>query len=384
MDSNKQTILVVDNSKKSREVLSDVFKEMYNIIEAVDGEEMLIMLNKYGEGISLILLGTDMPIKDGFDVLTDMNNSGWIKKVPVVLVSENNDSYDMRRAYGLGASDFISWPIDPVVMRHRAINTIMLYTNQRQLAKLVVDQIYDKEKNTNLMVTILGHLVEFRNGESSSHVLNVRGITKLILDRLVEKTDKYDLSYQDILLISMASTLHDIGKFAIPDEILNKSGKLTDEEFEIMKSHCMAGVCLLDEMSSFKDEPLIKTAYKVCRWHHERYDGKGYPDKLQGDDIPIAAQVVGLADAYDSLTSDRVYKKAIPHKQAIEMILNGECGSFNPILLECLTDVEYDIQKELKLNPLNRNVKQEIRNSISEFFTKEHISLLDEVLEELD
>lgn len=384
MDCSKQTILIADDSVKNRSTLMQILKDGYKIMEAYDGQDAVDILRRHHSEIDLILLDTEMPKKDGFQVLTDMNHEGWINNIPVIMISSEGTSYDMRRAYGLGVSDYISRPFDSIVVRHRIINTIRLYSKQKKLVELVVNQIYEKEKNANLMVTILGHLVEFRNGESGAHVLNVRGITKLLLERLVEKTEQYHLSYQDILLISMASTLHDIGKFAIPDEILNKNGKLTEEEFEIMKSHSMAGVCLLEEMTSFQEEPLIKTAYKVCRWHHERYDGRGYPDGLRGDDIPIAAQVVGMADAYDSLTSERIYKKAVSHEEAIKMILDGECGIFNPLLLECLKDVAYDIQKELKLNPLNRNVKQEIRNSIAEYFSREEITLMENVLAELD
>ena len=199
------------------------------------------------------------------------------------------------------------------------------------------------------MVSILSQIVEFRNGESGLHVIHINLLTSLILERLQEKTDRYDISRQEQELIATASTLHDIGKIAIDEKILNKPGKLTREEFEIMKTHTVIGANMLETVEQYQNEPLIERAHEICRWHHERYDGRGYPDGLKGDEIPISAQVVALADVYDALVSKRVYKPAYSHEKAIEMILNGECGAFNPLLLECLTDIKDQLRKEMQL-----------------------------------
>ena len=197
------------------------------------------------------------------------------------------------------------------------------------------------------MVAILSHIVEFRNGESGLHVLHINMLTEKILARLVQKTEKYNLTHADRSLITTASSLHDIGKIGIDDKILNKPGKLTKEEFEIMKTHTLIGANMLEGMGMYQNEKLIKIAYQICRWHHERYDGKGYPDGLKGEEIPISAQVVSLADVYDALSSERVYKKAFSHEKTMEMILAGECGQFNPLLLECLVDIQYDLKKSM-------------------------------------
>ena len=234
------------------------------------------------------------------------------------------------------STDYISRPFDMAVVHRRVVNTLMLYGKQKRLMQLVADQIYENEKSNSLMITILSHIVEFRNGESGMHVLHIRTFTEMILRKLITMTDKYPLTETEISLITMASALHDIGKINIPETILNKPGKLTQEEFEIMKTHTTIGDKILHELPFEQDAPLVKTARQICHWHHERYDGRGYPNGLKGDDIPIGAQAVALADVYDALTSERCYKKAFDHDTALHMILNGECGAFNPLLMECL------------------------------------------------
>lgn len=383
MDENKYTILIADDSDDNRQMLVDILKDEYNIIEAKGGKAAIEVLKEHNRELALALLDVDMKDMDGFDVLTKMNNEGWIKSVPVVMVSSDSTPYFMRRAYGLGAIDYISRPYDSVIIRHRVYNTIMLYSKQKKLISLLVKQVYQRENNANLMANILGHIVEFRNGKSGSHVLNVGLVTKILLESLNKRSSKYHFTYDDILLISTAATLHDIGKITIPEEIAYKTGKLTKEEFEIMKSHSAAGAYIIDEMSNFKDEPLMKIAHDVCRWHHERYDGKGYPDGLVADQIPIAAQVVGLADVYDVLTSERVYKDAMPHERAFEMILAGDCGMFNPELLECFAEEADNIFVELKLNPLNRNIDSEIHRTMEQFFGGEDIEIMRDLLEEI-
>ena len=235
---------------------------------------------------------------------------------------------------------FLRRPFDAKIVYQRVLNMIKLYAKQRRLIRLVTRQIYEKERNNRMLIGILSQIVEFRNGESGRHVIHINLITQLLLEQLVKKTGKYQLSWEDRFLIATASALHDIGKIGIDERILNKPGKLTKEEFEIMKAHTLIGAQMLDNLDMYRNEKLLKLAYEICRWHHERYDGKGYPDGLVGEEIPISAQVVSLADVYDALVSERVYKKAFSHEKALEMIRNGECGTFNPLLLQCMTEAQ--------------------------------------------
>lgn len=233
-----------------------------------------------------------------------------------------------------------------------------LYARQRHLENIIAEQFYEQEKNNDLMISILSHIVEFRNGESGLHVLHIKTITELLLKELLRHTDRYPLSQTDINLISTASSLHDIGKISISGDILNKPGRLTAEEFEIIKGHSLIGAKMLSELPLDQQEaPLVKVASDICRWHHERYDGNGYPDGLKGDEIPIAAQVVALADVYDALTSERCYKKAYSHSKALEMIFEGRCGAFDPTLLQCLLEISDTLESELGQAALERNAR---------------------------
>ena len=350
---NLPQLLVVDDSEMNREILKEILGKEYRILEACDGEEALKMLEQYGPEISLVLLDIIMPKMDGFEVLAYMNRDKWIEDIPVIMISsEGSESY-IRRAYELGASDYISRPFDAKVVYQRVINMIKLYAKQRRLIHLVTDQIYEKEKNNRMMTGILSQIVEFRNGESGLHVLHINILTQLLLEKLMRKSENYDLSWSQQHMIATASALHDIGKIGIDEKILNKPGKLTKEEFEAMKQHTIIGARMLDRLEMYHDEEMMKYAYEICRWHHERYDGKGYPDGLKGEEIPISAQVVSLADVYDALVSDRVYKKAYSHEKAMEMILNGECGMFNPLLLECLVEIQDKVRKELGIKGVN-------------------------------
>ena len=350
---NLPQLLVVDDSEMNREILKEILGKEYQILEACDGEEALKMLEQYGTEISLVLLDIIMPKMDGFEVLAYMNRDKWIEDIPVIMISsEGSESY-IRRAYELGASDYISRPFDTKVVYQRVINMIKLYAKQRRLIHLVTDQIYEKEKNNRMMTGILSQIVEFRNGESGLHVLHINILTQLLLEKLMRKSENYDLSWSQQHMIATASALHDIGKIGIDEKILNKPGKLTKEEFEAMKQHTIIGARMLDRLEMYHDEEMMKYAYEICRWHHERYDGKGYPDGLKGEEIPISAQVVSLADVYDALVSDRVYKKAYSHEKAMEMILNGECGMFNPLLLECLVEIQDKVRKELGIKDVN-------------------------------
>ena len=336
----KQQILIVDDSEMNREILTEMLQDDFRILEAENGEEALKMLKQYGTGISLMLLDIVMPVMNGFEVLAAMAREHWMDDIPVIMISSEGSEDYIRRAYEMGIADYIRRPFDAKIVYQRVFNTIKLYAKQRRLISLVADQIYEKEKNNRMMVGILSQIVEFRNGESGPHVLHIQTLTRLLLERLVQKTGQYGLSWSEQYMISMASALHDIGKIGIDEKILNKPGKLTKEEFDIMKTHTLIGATMLENLKMYQGEILLEVAYQICRWHHERYDGKGYPDGLVGEEIPISAQVVSLADAYDALISDRVYKKAYSHEQAVKMILNGECGAFNPVLLECLTDIQ--------------------------------------------
>ena len=384
----KYRILVVDDSEMNREILSEILSEEYDIIEADSGDTCIDMLRKYETGISLVLLDIVMPGMDGFGVLNYMNRHHYLEDIPVIMISSEDSTETVRRAYEMGVSDYINRPFDAGVVHRRVYNTIKLYAKQRRLIALITNQVYEKEKNNRMMVGILSQIVEFRNGESGSHVLNINIFTGMLLESLVQKTDKYNITWSERLLITTASALHDIGKIGIDDKILNKPGRLTDEEFKIMQNHTIIGASILENMGSYQDEELMKVAYQICRWHHERYDGKGYPDGLKGDEIPISAQVVSLADVYDALVSERVYKKAYSHEKAIEMITNGECGCFNPILLECLLDIQDRIKRKMKTgtpedNPFKKrekkaelkefeNVKEDFMDVVSKNMEKEY------------
>ncbi len=345
----KQKILIADDSEMNREILKDMLGEDYLVLEAVNGVEAVASLWEHEGEIDLLLLDITMPEMDGFGVLEAMHHHGWNHQIPVIMITAENDSVLMERAYELGVADYIRRPFDALMVQRRVTNTLMLYGKQKMLMQMVANQVYEREKISNLMVTILSHIVEFRNGESGQHVIHIQTVTEFLCRHLALKTDQYPLSPADISLYSSAAALHDIGKISIPQEILNKPGKLTPEEFAIMKTHSAVGASMLESLpASFQKEPLVKAAHEICRWHHERWDGKGYPDGLKGEEIPISAQIVSLADVYDALTSERCYKKAFSHEKAIEMITNGECGTFHPLLLECLSEVADSLYQELQ------------------------------------
>ena len=343
----KPEVLIVDDSEMNRELLAEMLGSEYKITEAENGEECMAALKQRGTGISLILLDIVMPVADGFDVLDYMTSTHRIEDIPVIMISSENSEETVRKAYEFGVTDYISRPFDARVVCQRVANTIKLYSKQKNLTKLVTEQVNEKEKNNRMMIRILSQIVEFRNGESGSHVLHIEKLTEMLMKQLLRKTDRYQIDPQMQELIPTASALHDIGKIGIEEKILNKPGKLTPEEFEIMKKHSVIGESILTSTAANMNEPLIKIASQICRWHHERYDGRGYPDGLKGDEIPISAQIVSLADVYDALTSERVYKKAFSHEKTMEMIQAGQCGVFNPILIECLVDIQEDVKREL-------------------------------------
>ncbi len=336
------------HSAMNRMMLTEILGDSYHILEAENGRECMEKLQAEAGNIALVLLDINMPVMDGFEVLKAMNANHTIEDIPVIMISSEDSDATIRRSYELGASDYVNRPFDARIVYRRVTNTIKLYAKQRRLVQMVSEQIRARENNTDTLVGVLSHIVEFRNGESGAHVRHIRIITELLLRRLLEISSRYSITAEQQDMIPLASALHDIGKIGIDEKVLNKPGRLTPEEFEVMKTHSMLGAKMLHDLDNFAEQPLLQTAYEIARWHHERWDGRGYPDGLKGDEIPISAQLVSLADVYDALTSERCYKKAFSHEKAVQMILNGECGAFNPLLLQCLTDIQADLKEELQ------------------------------------
>ena len=345
----KSRILIADDAELNRDMLSLMLGEQYDFVYAKNGLEAVDVLGSK-ETVDLLLLDVNMPEMDGFTVLKIMNERHWIEECPVIMISAETGADFIEKAYELGVVDYISRPFYAAVVQRRVENTLLMYSNQKRLIRLVEEQVREREKINNSMINIFSNIIELRNHESGSHTLNVQTISKLLLTHLVQMTDKYDLSKSQISMISTLSALHDIGKIKVPEEVLNKPGKLTDEEWKLMKAHTVDGDAILSHAELDQNSNFARTARSICRWHHEKYDGKGYPDGLKGDEIPIAAQVVSLADAYDALTSERCYKRAFSHEKAVQMLLNGECGAFNPLLLKCLTDVSDELAELVKSN----------------------------------
>jgi len=377
-------ILIADDSEMNRAILVEMLESEYDIIEAENGEEAIGQIRRHASDLSLVLLDIVMPKMDGFEVLEEMNRNRWIEEIPVIMITSETTPSRIERAYDMGATDFISRPFDTLIVHKRVVNTILLYTKQKKLVSLVAEQIYEKEQRSSLMIDILSHIVGFRNGESSLHARHVTLLTGMFLRYLTQRTDHYRFSQMEISLISTASALHDVGKIAIDEKILNKPGRLTTEEFEIMKTHADIGSRMLKDLPIHQEEPLVKVAYEICRWHHERYDGRGYPDGLVGDQIPASAQIVALADVYDALTSERVYKPAFTHEKAVEMILGGECGAFNPLLLDCLRELSPSIPEELQGDNLVRANEREMRVITEELLRHKELTASERTLRLLE
>ena len=379
----RQTILIVDDSEMNRALLTDMLEDAFDILEAEDGVQAVEILQERSVEIDLILLDIVMPYMDGFGVLEAMSDKGWIEDIPVIMISSETSTAQAIRAFQMGVTDFIVRPFNEMIVRRRINNTILLYAKQKKLVGMVNEQIREKEQRSSLMIDILSHIVEFRNGESGLHILHVRQLTDILLECLNRNTDRYKLTKEDISTISTASALHDIGKIVIDDEILNKPGPLTDEEFAIMKTHSAIGAQMLEALTAYKDDPLVQTAFQICRWHHERYDGRGYPDGLKGDKIPVSAQVVALADVYDALTSERVYKKAFTHETAVKMILDGKCGAFNPLLLDCLEEASISFRARLE-DPVEPANSPALMTGAKELLNKEEATASDRTLRLLE
>ena len=348
--NEKQTILIVDDSKFNRDILKEILGETYHYLEAENGNQAIQLIGDH-PGIDLILLDIHMPQMDGFEVLEMMNKSQCINETPVIMIYSEESVTMMRKAYEMGITDYITRPFDTVIVKKRVQNTLDLYVTQKRLINVVVDQVYEKKENNNIMIRILSNVLGSRNSESCEHILHIKTATELMLRKLITISDAYHLTEADIALITTASSLHDIGKIRIPEEILNKPGKLSDEEFKIMKTHSELGASIIRDMRFPQNHPLVHTAWEICRWHHERWDGGGYPDGLKGEEIPISAQVVSIVDVYDALTSERCYKKAFDHDTAIRMILDGQCGQFNPVLLKCLKELSLQFSRMFTNKP---------------------------------
>ena len=346
-----QQILIVDDSDMNRAMLREILKDNYSILEAGNGVECLSCVEHMGSSLSLILLDLNMPEMDGFEVLAELSRLGYMDDIPVIIISGTDSTADICRAYDLGATDYIHRPFNTQVIYRRVSNTITLMAKQRRMAELVNRQIDRATKQQELMVDFLSRIIGYRSGESNPHFANISTLSALLLQALQKRKNHYGLTEQDCQLIATAAVFHDVGKIGIPESILLKPGKLTAEEFEVMKTHTLIGDNLIKSLEIYHDEPLLQMAAQICRWHHERYDGGGYPDGLKGEEIPICAQVVSIADVYDALTSARPYKPAFSSEKAIQMILNGECGVFNPVLVDCLLEVASQQKTEKEGTP---------------------------------
>ena len=345
---DKKKLLVVDDVDINRMILDELFNEKYEVLEASNGLEALSIINDIKNDLSIVLLDLVMPEMDGFGVLRDMNKSGLINGIPVILITSEDDDQMALECYALGVSDLMHKPFNASIVTQRVENVIELYAYKNHLEEKLVEQKEEliaqegriKQMNFSLIDT-LSSTVEFRNVESGKHIKRTRLLIKLILAHL---KDLYKFTDEQLELISSAAALHDVGKIAIPDSVLLKPGRLTKEEFEIMKTHTSKGAEILETLDFLQDEEYFQYCYDIAKHHHERWDGKGYPDGLVGDETPIWAQAAALVDVYDALTSKRVYKDAYSHDQAIDMIINGECGAMNPLLLKTLQDISDELK----------------------------------------
>lgn len=372
----KMKILIADDSELNRELLTEMLGDGYAYIYAEDGEQLLTMLSESVEA-DILLLDMHMPRMNGMDVLKVMQSRKWTDELPVVIISAEDDAGFIRNAYEHGAIDYIRRPFDAFMVRHRVENVLTVYSRNKRLVRLVEDQVRQREKVNHMLINILSRVMEVGNHESGDHTLRVQRVTRVLLERLVELTDRYPLTEEDIAMICSVSALHDIGKIAVPQEILNKTAPLTDAEWEIMRGHTLRGDEMLWDIPVDQSEKLMVVAHEICRHHHERYDGGGYPDGLVGEDIPISAQVVSLADVYDALTSERSYKAAFSHEKAVEMILRGECGAFNPLLLRCFAEVSDRLLIDLNLNTVERGSISDARSLTSETLEREALPAYD-------
>lgn len=354
MDDRDKIILIVDDIELNRAILNELFYKTYRVIEAENGLRALEAIDTYGDQISIILLDIVMPELDGFGVLRELERRGVSERYPIFLITAEDSDEIINKGYDMGVVDVVNKPFNPSIIRRRVKNTIELYERRFQMESIIEEQTREIEEQaaklqeTSLaMVDTLSTVIEFRDCESGQHIKRIRTMTKILMKALGEVDPAYVFSPQQIEEISVASAMHDVGKIAIPDYILNKPGRLTAEEFDIMKEHTLRGCEILDSVEILKNSDSYVYYWDICRWHHEKWDGKGYPDGLKGSEIPIWSQVVALADCYDALVSQRVYKPPFTHEKAVEMILNGECGQFNPGLLKAFSQVAVILKRDL-------------------------------------
>lgn len=371
---DKQIVLIVDDIELNRAILAELFHERFRIEEASNGKEALEAIDRYEDRIAVVLLDLVMPIMDGIEVLKELNRDRRIDRIPVVMITAENSEDTALLGYSMGVSDIIDKPFNPDIVLKRVQNIVELYNHKHRLEKILSDQLQKLEdqarrlKSANdFVIDTLSTVVEFRNGESGTHIRRIRSVTRTLLEELAHTDESYRLSATAIETIASASALHDLGKIAIPDAVLMKPGKLTQEEFEIMKTHTIRGCELLEALNYDDEDDFYRYSYDICRHHHERWDGNGYPDGLRGNEISIWAQVVALADVYDALTSERVYKPAYSHEQAVAMICEGECGAFNPVLIECFQQSAESLKRgNAEETPVVRNNNPEERGHLSE------------------
>jgi len=367
LSRQQKKLLVVDDIPINRLILADLFQEEYEVLEAENGQQALELILQYREQIAIVLLDIVMPVMDGFQVLERMAKLDLIQTIPVIMITGESDDEKTLMGYALGVSDIISKPFNPKIVSRRVNNVVKLYSHRQELERelkkqkeMLEQQARRIHQSSQFVIDALSTTVEFRNMESGEHIMRVRTLTKIFLE---EMREFYPLTDEQIKTIANVSAMHDIGKIVISDAILLKPGPLTMEEFEIMKTHTIRGCEILDTLNYTQDEESYRYSYDICRHHHERWDGRGYPDGLKGDEISIWAQATSLADVYDALTSERVYKQAYSHEETIRMILNGECGAFNPRLLDMLVRVEGTLQE--KIFRYTQQEKNEMRLSLN-------------------
>lgn len=339
----KDSILIVDDQEINRELLAELLKDEYRIIEAENGADALSIINE-DSSIAAVMLDLIMPVMDGMGVLAELNRTGKIYHIPVFIITAADNMQMLSSAYSLGAVDIISKPFRMCFIKARIVNIIELYHHRNALMDMVKKNIDKMARLNDEMVETMAALIEFRDSESGGHVKRMRNSTMLLMSKVSEMFPEYYLDKAAIEKIGTASVLHDVGKIAIPDNILKKPGKLTAEEFEIMKIHTVKGCDILAEMpEDIMDREVYRYSYDICRHHHERWDGSGYPDGLVGDEVSIWAQVVAVADVFDALTSQRVYKTALGFADAVKMINGGECGEFNPKVLAAFNEIAEEL-----------------------------------------
>ena len=348
----KNSILIVDDDQMNRELLKQMFEKEYDIIMAADGKEAITKLGNHMNDIVVILLDLVMPVVNGYQVLKVLNSKKVIDNIPVVLITAQNDEKTEFFCYSMGAAAIITKPFVAQTVRQRVNNLIEMTRNADELSKKVKKQnktISEQQHKMALynenFIDVVSNIVEFRAVGTGTHIKRVKGFTKIMAESYIEMYPDSGLTKDKIQVIVSASSLHDIGKIAVFDRILLKPGALDDEERQIMMSHTTKGCEILKMMDLVQDEEELQIAYDICRYHHERYDGRGYPDGLSGDQIPLAAQLVSIVDVYDALVSERVYKKSFDKETAYNMIINGECGVFAPKIINSFKNAKERIEK---------------------------------------